>query len=231
MKTWENRAIALLEKSLYPLPAELNELDWKSALSNKSERLVQHISAFSNLSNGGFMVYGIDDNGKSKPMPKTDMDNAIGKLGNIARNNLEPPVTLDHSIADYKGSPILIIHIEESGFKPTHLRGQSIYDSYKRSAGQTVKMSSGEVRAVIAVNDNISFEEQLAGNDYEKDQVLKLLDFDSYFRLAQKPLPENKNAIFDTLQAEELIKVQHSNWSITNLGAILFSQTFINLKV
>jgi hypothetical protein len=47
---WKERAMKSLRDSLYPVPEELNELDWKTALSEKSERLAQHISAFSNLS-------------------------------------------------------------------------------------------------------------------------------------------------------------------------------------
>lgn len=51
---WKEKAIKLLTDSLHPVPAELNELDWKSGLSDKSDRLAQHISAFANLKGGGF---------------------------------------------------------------------------------------------------------------------------------------------------------------------------------
>jgi ATP-dependent DNA helicase RecG len=54
MKNWETRALDLLERTLNPVPTEINELDWKSTLSDKSERLAQHLSAFSNLPGGGF---------------------------------------------------------------------------------------------------------------------------------------------------------------------------------
>jgi len=45
---WKEKAIKILKDSLYPIPSELNELDWKSGLSDKTERLAQHISAFAN---------------------------------------------------------------------------------------------------------------------------------------------------------------------------------------
>ena len=45
---WKENAIKALQDSLYPVPTELNELDWKSGLSCKTERLAQHISAFAN---------------------------------------------------------------------------------------------------------------------------------------------------------------------------------------
>ena len=56
---WKERAMKSLRDSLYPVPEELNELDWKTALSEKSERLAQHISAFSNYKGGGVLVYGV----------------------------------------------------------------------------------------------------------------------------------------------------------------------------
>lgn len=63
LKNWEIRALALLEKSLKPLPAELNELDWKSDISSKGDRIAQHLSAFSNTAGGGFLVYGVNNEG------------------------------------------------------------------------------------------------------------------------------------------------------------------------
>lgn len=43
---WKEKAVKILRDSLYPIPAELNELDWKSGLSDNSERLAQHISKY-----------------------------------------------------------------------------------------------------------------------------------------------------------------------------------------
>ena len=60
MKKWINRAFALLENSLYPIPQELNELDWKESLSPNNDKLTRHLSAFANLPGGGFMVFGIE---------------------------------------------------------------------------------------------------------------------------------------------------------------------------
>ena len=60
---WKEKAIKTLRNSLLPVPTELNELDWKSGLSSKTERLAQHISAFANLDGGGIFVFGINNDG------------------------------------------------------------------------------------------------------------------------------------------------------------------------
>lgn len=84
MKAWEEKAISFLQESLYPVPQELNEIDWKSDLSTNTERLAHHISAFSNYSRGGFLAIGINNNGESCPLSKSEMDEIIKKIGNIA---------------------------------------------------------------------------------------------------------------------------------------------------
>ena len=61
MKSWINRAMALLDKSLNPIPQELNELDWKEDLSPNNQKLSKHLSAFSNLPGGGFLVFGVEN--------------------------------------------------------------------------------------------------------------------------------------------------------------------------
>ena len=61
MSSWQDKAIKALEDSLHPVPQELNTIDWKCALSDKSERLAQHICAFSNTANGGFLAFGFND--------------------------------------------------------------------------------------------------------------------------------------------------------------------------
>jgi ATP-dependent DNA helicase RecG len=43
MNHWVETAIQLLTNSLNPVPQELNEIDWKCGLSDKSERLAQQM--------------------------------------------------------------------------------------------------------------------------------------------------------------------------------------------
>lgn len=80
MNHWVETAIQLLTQSLYPVPQELNEMDWKSGLSDKSERLAQHISAFANYPNGGYLAFGISNDGSPKPLDKTEIDTIVQKL-------------------------------------------------------------------------------------------------------------------------------------------------------
>jgi len=227
---WIDTAIQLLKKSLHPIPSELNELDWKSNLSDKSERLAQHVSAFANHPNGGYLAFGINNNGNSAPLTKDELDNIISKLGNIARNNLAQPIGIEHSIVEFNGSPVLFVHIPEYNEKPVHLRGTDVFESYKRSAGQTVKLSQNEVKQLIAVSSGFDFEEQITAHNISNDEVIGLLDYDSYFSLQEKRLPDTKLGILQTLATDDLIKKTNEGWDILNLGAILFGRDLKSFK-
>lgn len=170
------------------------------------------------------MVFGINNSGGLRSLSKDESDEIIKKLGNIGRNNLAQAVTIDHAMFTYRQTDLLIVYIAESDYKPVHLRSASVFESYKRSAGQTVKMSQDEVKTMIARSQYRSFEEQIALQNISTDAVLKQLDYDSFFRLSGRSLPESRQAIMDILANEDLIKSNQDNsWRVTNLGAILFA--------
>jgi len=231
MNNWENRALALLAKSLFPIPSEINELDWKTDISNNSNRIAQHLSAFAQLSRGGFLVFGIDNSGKIVGTTKDQADEILLKLNNIARNNLAFPVSLDHTITNIEDRPILIVHVLESENKPINLRGQALWESYKRSAGNTVKMSPQEIKIAVSQSINLSFEEQIAMYNVSQGDILKYINFSGYFKMTNQQIPDQIENIVLALEREDFIKQNPSGlWDITNLGAILFCTEFKDFK-
>lgn len=225
---WKEKAIKILRDSLYPIPSELNELDWKSGLSDKSERIAQHISAFANMKGGGILVYGVNNDGTCFSITKDEIDKIVKTLGNIAHNNLVYSIPIEHSILDYEGYSLLFVYIPEQSDKPVHLRGKDIYTSYCRSAGQTVKMSRNQVKALIATSQGITFEEQVAKGELTKEEVLDLLDYKALYRILDKNLPKSEDSIIDRLTDYKLCKQTGDYWTISNLGAVLFSKNLQN---
>ena len=225
---WKEKAIKTLRDSLYPVPEELNELDWKSGLSNKTERLAQHLSAFSNYKGGGMLVYGVHDDGTCFDLSKEEMDGIIEKLGNIAKNNLCYSITIDHSVIEYEGHALLFIYIPEQKEKPVYLRGGDIFDSYYRSAGQTVKMSRNQVKSLIAESQGITFEEQTAKTHLTGEEVLTLLDYKAFYERIDKNVPSASDTILGKLSDYGFCKKEGEYWSITNLGAILYANDIRN---
>lgn len=220
---WKDNAIKILKDSLFPIPAELNELDWKSGLSCKTERLAQHISAFSNMKGGGMLVYGVNNDGSCFTLPKNEVDKIIQTLGNVAKNNLAFAISLEHSVIDYEGNSLLFVYIPEQAEKPVYLRGKDLYDSYCRSAGQTVKMSKSQVRALIADSQGISFEKRIVKKDISIKDVLFLLNYRKFYHLLDKNVPQSSDNIINKLEEFGFCINNRDKWSITNLGAILFA--------
>ncbi|MDO8999786.1 MAG: ATP-binding protein [Bacteroidota bacterium] len=216
-----------------PIPQELNEIDWKSDLSDNTDRLAQHLCAFANHQEGGYLAYGINNDGSPAPLEKNAIDVIVQKLGNIARNNLSTALSIDHTVIEFRGNPVLIIYIHEVNDKPVHLRGKDLHYSYKRSAGQTVKLSAQEIKFLISISSGIDFESQITAFNISSDDVVKLLDYDSYFRMLELRLPDTKVNILLALASEGLIVKSNEFWNVTNLGAILFTRdidSFIDLK-
>lgn len=230
MNDWIEEAKIILKRSLTPIPHELNELDWKSDISDKSDRIAQHISAFANNVNGGYLVFGLNDDASFCHLDKSKTDEIIKKIGNIARNNITPPISIQHDIITFDNNEILIIKIPEAMEKPVYLRGKTFDDSYKRSAGQTIKMSKQEVKNLISISMGIDFEMQVAMLDITDDEVLRNLNYDSYFSLQERRLPNTKEGILQVLANDDLIKTHLQSWDILNLGAILFCKDITKFR-
>jgi predicted HTH transcriptional regulator len=117
---WKERAEKVLKDSLFPVPTELNELDWKVGLSPKTDRLAEHISAFANQRDGGFMVFGIDDKGEIKSVNQTDVENI--DLPPKSRNETLANTLFLLKFCERRGSGIdkAIEAIEIAGLPPVH---------------------------------------------------------------------------------------------------------------
>lgn len=222
---WIERARKLLKDSLEPIPCELNDLDWKSGLSDKTERLAQHISAFANHTYGGMLVYGVNDDGSLFSLTKDQIDNIVKRLGNIAFHNLSSQIQIEHSVQDYEGNSLLFIFIPEEFEKPVHLRGKDIYASFYRSGGQTLKMSKKQVEMLIAKSMGISFESSSALENLTEQDLLKYLDYQALYRLIDKNVPKSSDTIISLMSEMGYCIEKKGQWTITNLGAILFARS------
>lgn len=223
---WKDNAIKALKDSLFPIPTELNKLDWKSGLSTKTERLAQHISAFANNEGGGVLVFGVHDDGSCFNLTQEEIKKTVQTLGNIANNNLAYPIAIEHSVIDFKGHTLLLVYIPGQNDKPVYLRGKDIFASYIRSAGQTIKMSRNQVKAMIANSQGLTFEKQIAISGISKEDVLRLLNYKEFYSLLEKDLPSSVDSIIQKLSEYEFCHNNEGKWSITNLGAILLARDF-----
>lgn len=221
---WQIAAVSALDKSLYPVPQELNGVDWKCALSDNSERLAQHLCAFSNTLGGGYLVFGLNDDATFRSLSQSEIEQITHRLVNIAYNSLAWPVQLEHSVVDYQGNTILLFRIPEQPNKPIYLRGGDIYDSYIRSAGHTFKASRNQVHALLASSYDLPFERRVAKRVKSGDEVEALLDYQSLYRLLDRKIPSEQQFRIKLLLDYNLINSSNDGYDISNMGAILFAR-------
>ena len=221
---WKEEAVRYLHQSLHPVKTELNELDWKSGLSEKSERLAQHISAFANQTGGGTFAFGVNDDASLFTPSHEQAEDILKKIGNIARNNLNISIRIEHTSVDMDGHGILLVHVPEQKDKPVYLRGMTIYDSYYRSAGQTHKMSRPQVHAMLAAAEGLTFEDRTATSGITAEKVMTLLDFAQFYKLVNKPVPSGIDHIVEGMEAYGICRKEEGAWSVTNLGAVILAR-------
>lgn len=225
--SWKDKALQLLEKSLKPVPQELNEIDWKGGLSNDKERLAQHICAFSNIAGGGILVFGVNNDATFAEMSKDEIEHVVTRLDNIAQNRMYSPIRLSHEVMEYDGHALLFIYIPEYREKPMYLRGSDIYNSYTRSAGHTVKMSRQQVRQVIADAEGVPYEERVAKRGLSAEEVVQLIDYPKLFELLRRPVPTTTEMILEYMDQLNICHKEDLTYCITNLGALLFAKSLL----
>lgn len=89
MKAWMAKALELLKASLEPPKHELNELDWKAALSPDKKRLTEHLSAFANHPGGGYLVFGVDSAGTPAGVDEKTVKNTVKRLDCLITRKVE----------------------------------------------------------------------------------------------------------------------------------------------
>lgn len=202
------------------MPHEVNELDWKARLSDHKDRLAEHLMAFANHANGGSLVFGIADNGQLEGVDQAAVAKIANTLANLGRDAVEPPLALDHAVVDFKGVPLLLVHIPEQTVKPAHRRGKTIEETWLRSGGTTRKASRQEVGALMLNSATPRWEELRATSLLTLDDALARLDVATIAKLLERPLPNDPGELGRWLVAEGLAVADGRGFYITNFGAI-----------
>jgi predicted HTH transcriptional regulator len=225
MKLWLAKAMDFLKASLEPPKHELNELDWKGALSPDKKRLSEHLSALANLPGGGFLVFGVDNTGTAVGVDEASIETTMNKLANLGRQAMEPPLALDHAVESYGPVRLLFVHVPESTVKPVHLRGKSLDHAFIRSGGTTRAASRQEIGAMMLHSRTPRWEELHASLLLTDQEMLAHLNAEPILKMLERPLPTSPAETMDWLAGEKFVDRQPGGGGyVTNLGAIAASR-------
>lgn len=220
-KHWISGALRALEESLSPVPHEGNEIDWKVGLSERKDRLAEHLMAFANHPNGGFLAFGVGDaDAHLEAISQESVAEIANTLANLGRDAVEPPLVIDHAVVEFRGVPILLVRIPEQANKPAHRRGKSIEETWVRSGGTTRKASRHEVGALMLHSSAPRWEELRASGLLSIEAAVEMLDLDTVAKLLQRPLPADMDSLAHWLVDEGVLTPDGRGYYITNFGAI-----------
>lgn len=231
--------IISLIQELLKQPNETEWLEFKHNNANK-EMIGQYISSLSNSAalNGkicGYMVWGVDDTTHS--ILGTTFYPSQTKKGNEAFENwllrlLEPKIDFKFYEVIIDSKNVVLLEVTPAYRHPVRFEGIEYirFSSHKKK----LKELPEKERELWRIFDRIPFEKQIAVDNISEGEVLDYLEYTKYFELLKLPLPENRQAILESLSCDEMLgKAQNGNYFITNLGAILFARDltkFNNLK-
>lgn len=228
------------EQSLAQLRALLKELchlpdetEWVEFKHNVDViKIGEYISALANSAallgkQTAYLVYGVDD--KTHDVIGTNFKPSTQKhkgqeLESWLLQKTAPKIHFQfYEFSHVNDLPVVILEVQAAAHTPVQFDGTEFIriGSYKKKLREYPEKE----RALWRVFDNTPFEQQLAAENCNVEEVLKLIDYPSYFDLVNLPLPEGREEILNALEADKLISAtQAGKWHITNLGAILFAK-------
>lgn len=219
-----------LVRELCKLTGESEWVEFKVNV-REPEEVGEYISALANSAAlvgkaFAYVVWGISDRDHS--VVGTSFDPSVARVGNEALENwllrlLEPRLNFRFFQVPMDGHSVIVFEIERAFRQPVRFRGREYIrvGSYKKK----LKDFPERERALWRIFDQTPFEDRIAAERVADDEVLRLLDYPTYFDLLKRPLPENRYGILNALCDDALIRRSDaSGWNVTNLGAVLFAK-------
>ena len=228
-----DRSEEYIKALLYELVKQPKETEWLEFKHNNYEHQMigEYISALSNSAalhrkTNAYLIWGVDDS--SHKILGTTFSPFTKKIGGEALENwllrlLKPKIEFKFYELYIENQKIVLLEISPAYRHPVRFNGVEYirFSSYKKK----LKDLPEKERELWRIFDNIPFERQIAVDNLDESEVLKYLQYTSYFELLDLPLPENRDIILKSLEDDELIKRQdNGKYTITNLGAILFAK-------
>lgn len=195
--------------------SENEHIEYKEAKDQYDyKKMIKYCVALANEC-GGKLILGVKDN---KKVCGTNAFRGIDEIKSKILEKLHIRVLI-HEI-DYETKRVLVFDIPSRPIgTPLHYEGAYLM----RSGEDLVPMTPDQLQRIFS-EGKPDFELQVAATGVTSDEVVTLLDVQSYFDMMNMPLPETREAILDRFSREKLILKRNGIYDITNLGATLFAK-------
>lgn len=196
---------------------ESEHLEFKEAkLQYDTTKLLRYCVALAN-EGGGHLVLGVTD---KRPRQVVGTQ-AFQNRGDITARILETlRIRVDAEELQHPDGRVLVFAIPPRPMgTPLHHEGAYLM----RAGEELVPMSPDQLRRILAEGGPDWFK-QSARDGASPDEVVALLDTQSFFDLMGLPYPTNREGVLARLTQERLILDKPDGWCITHLAAILLAK-------
>jgi ATP-dependent DNA helicase RecG len=208
-----------LEKWLL-VPTETERLEFKEAKQQyDSTKLLKYCVALAN-EGGGCIVLGVTDKRPRQVVGSLAWSTAedLNKIKAYIVEKLR--FRVDATELQHSNGRVLVFEV------PTRPVGQPLaFDgAYLMRAGEDLVPMTPDVLKSIFAEDQQDWFSQPARCNASPEDVIALLDTQTYFELLEIPYPTSRDAVLERLQSQDLINQTAQGWTITNLAAILLAK-------
>ncbi|MEH2415111.1 ATP-binding protein [Nostoc sp.] len=202
------------------VPTETERLEFKEAKQQfDSTKLLKYCVGLAN-EGGGYIVLGVTDK------PPRQVVGSLAWATAEALNSIKAKIVnelrfrVEVTELQHPNGRVLVFEV------PPRPVGRALdYEgAYLMRAGEQLQPMTPDMLKRIFAEDQQDWFSQPARSDASPDDVIALLDTQSYFELLGIPYPTNRDAVLERLQSQDLIKQTAQGWTITNLAAILLAK-------
>jgi ATP-dependent DNA helicase RecG len=166
---------------------------------------------------GGFLVLGVAD---APPRPVVGTRAFLNPIHTAEELFQGVGFRVDVEEVAHPDGRVLVFHI------PPRPRGTAYHldGKYLMRAGEAlVPMSEDQLRRIFSEGEP-SWLEEYAGTDLDAQQIVDLLDTQTFFELLKLPYPADRSGVIDRLISERLVEKAQGLFSIKRLGALLLAK-------
>ena len=199
------------------LPTETPRLEFKEAKNQfDSGKLFRYCVALAN-EGGGQLILGVSDRPPRPVVGTTVFQNPVDTSEKLFQ---KLGFRVDLEEVSHPDGRVLVFHI------PSRPRGSAynLEGTYlMRSGSELVAMSEDRLREIFAEGTPDWLEEPSVA-DLDDQQIVDMLDTQSFFELLNLPYPTTRDGVIERLMNEQLVDEVNGTYSIRRMGGLLLAK-------
>lgn len=214
------------------LKGESKTLEFKAALSSKSESYLKTVVAFANT-DGGRLIFGIDDKSRQViGVEKDDVFKIMDAIANAVSDSCAPKIVPDISFETIEDKTVVLVDIAAGFNRPYMLKSGGLDKGVYVRVGATSRPADTEqIREMMLDGSNQSWDEQICRSYALTDRAVKKLCSDINRYRTEKDGQNAPKTTKETLIGWGVLKQDKTEVLPTNAFALLTDNPFGQAKI